>query len=221
MRIWGRPNSICTQRVLWACVECAVEFELVLASATMGPEGHVSTGARPFGIVDTPAYREMNPNGTVPTIDDDGYILWESNAIVCYLAMKYGPAGLWGGGAAGLAAQMKWMAWTNENLEPALHTLVMECVRLAPALRNPEEREAGRQRGVAALECLDAVLAAQPFMAGDAFGIADIPVACAAYRWTLFELATPPLPHVDDWLARVVPRAGFRAHVRPRDHHLA
>ena len=82
LRIWGRPTSICTQRVLWAAVEAGRDFELILASATMGENGHVSTGAAPFGVVDSAAYREMNPNGTIPTIDDDGFVLWESNAIV-------------------------------------------------------------------------------------------------------------------------------------------
>ena len=70
LTIWGRPNSICTQRVLWACVEVGVRFKLIPASATMGEHGHVSTGATPFGIVNTVAYRAMNPVGTVPTIDD-------------------------------------------------------------------------------------------------------------------------------------------------------
>ena len=136
LKIWGRPNSICTQRVLWTCVEANLEYELTLASATMGPNGHISTGSEPFGLVESPWYQAMNPNSTVPTIDDDGYVLWESNAIVCYVAMTYGPLVLYGGGPAGLAQQFKWMSWTNEHLEPLLHTLVMECVRLDPATAN-------------------------------------------------------------------------------------
>ncbi len=86
LRIWGRPNSIHTQRVLWTCAEADLSFELTLASATMGPKGHVSGGNPPYGIVDTQEYRAMNPNGTVPTIDDNGFVLWESNVIVRYLA---------------------------------------------------------------------------------------------------------------------------------------
>ena len=95
IRIWGRPNSICTQRVLWACAEADLDFDLTLASGTMGPDGHVSRGGQPFGLVDTDAYRAMNPNGTVPTFDDGGTVLWDSVAIVSYLALKYAPEQLY------------------------------------------------------------------------------------------------------------------------------
>lgn len=221
LKIWGRPNSICTQRVLWACAEVAVPYELTLASATMGPHGHVSAGGKPYGIVDTPEYRAMNPNGSVPTIDDDGYVLWESNAIVCYLALTYGAKHLHGDGPRGLAQQMKWMSWTNEHLEPALHTLVMQCVRLAPAQRSPGAVEAARASTIPSLQRLDKLLAKQAFVAGDEFGIADIPVACALYRWMLFELETPALQNVQTWFAQVSARPGFITHVLPKQFHLS
>ena len=86
LRVWGRANSIHTQRVLWALAEVSLPFNLIFASATMGLKGHVSNGELPYGIVDTSEYRSMNPNGTITTIDDNGYILWESNTICRYLA---------------------------------------------------------------------------------------------------------------------------------------
>jgi hypothetical protein len=111
IKVWGRPTSIHTQRVLWALADADVPHELILASATMGPNGHVSKGAAPFGIVNTPSYRAMNPNGTVPTIDDDGFILWESNAILTWVALKYAPQVLFGGGdAQHLARAVQWMS---------------------------------------------------------------------------------------------------------------
>ena len=76
--------------------EIGLEFEFILASAEMGPAGHVSKGNKPFGVVDTPEYRAKNPNGRVPTIDDDGFVLWESNSIIRYLAMQYAPDMLYG-----------------------------------------------------------------------------------------------------------------------------
>jgi len=93
IKVWGRPTSINTQRVRWALADSDIPHELILASATMGPNGHVSKGGAAFGIVNTAAYRAMNPNGTVPTIDDDGFILSESNAILIWLALKRALAG--------------------------------------------------------------------------------------------------------------------------------
>ena len=145
IRIWGRPNSICTQRVLWACAEADLDFDLTLASGTMGPDGHVSGGGQPFGLVDTDAYRAMNPNGTVPTFDDGGTVLWDSVAIVSYLALKYAPEQLYQADNAVFGRAAQWMCWTNEHLEPLLHTLVMEVVRLTPERRNPDALEKARQ----------------------------------------------------------------------------
>ena len=97
LKLWGRPTSARTLKVLWALAEIGIEFDFILASATMGPEGSVDKGNRPFGVVDTAEYRAINPNGTVPTIDDAGFTLWESNSIVRYLAMKYAPDLMYGG----------------------------------------------------------------------------------------------------------------------------
>ena len=219
LKIWGRPNSICTQRVLWAGVEAGLEFDLTLASATMGREGHVSTGAAPFGVVDTTAYQAMNPNGTVPTIDDGGFVLWESNVIVAYLARKYAPAALFGDNWETFARAGQWMAWTNEHLEPQLHVLVMELVRLAE--RDAAAVETARRDIMPWLRVLDDRLAERPYLAGDAFSMGDIPAGAAVYRWLLFDLERPAMPHLEAWQARLATRAGFQRHIAPREFHLA
>ena len=77
LKIWGRANSINVQKVLWCCRELAVEYVRIDA----GNE---------FVITKTPEYRELNPNGLVPTIEDGDFLLWESNVIVRYLAHKAG-----------------------------------------------------------------------------------------------------------------------------------
>ena len=220
IRIWGRPNSICTQRVLWACVEADVGFELMLASGTMGPGGHVSTGAEPYGRVDAPWYRTMNPNGTVPTIDDGGFVLWESNAVVVYLAFKYGFGTLLDGSPETLGRALAWMSWANEHLEPHLHTLVMELVRLRADLRAPGAVEAAAREIAPPLEVLDAHLADNAYVAGDCFSMGDIPAGAAAHRWQVFAQPGPATPHVDAWLARLAEREGFRRHVAPRELHV-
>lgn len=221
LKIWGRPNSICTQRVLWGCEEAGLAYELTLASGTMGPKGHVSGGNAPYGIVDTPAYRAMNPNGTVPTIDDDGYVLWDSIAILGYLALRHAPSALHGGDIRVFAQAQQWMSWTNEHLEPALHVLVMELVRLPQAERTAGAVEAARGDMSRALARLEARLGQAPFVAGGDFSLGDIPTGAAVHRWRVFGLDGPALPNIDAWLARLGSREGFRRHVEPRQYHLA
>ena len=92
IRLWGRPTSARTQKVMLALAELELKHEYILASATMGPTGAVARGGSPFGVVTTPEYLAMNPTGTIPMLEDNGYPLWESNAIVQYLGMKYNPA---------------------------------------------------------------------------------------------------------------------------------
>lgn len=221
IRIWGRQTSICTQRALWALDEAGCGYDMTLASGTMGPDGHVSKGGQPFGIVDTPAYRAMNPNGTVPTIDDDGYVLWESNAIVIYVAAKYARERLFGDDARTLARSSQWMSWTNEHLEPLLHKLVMHLVRLPPAERSAGETKLAFDTILRPLAILEKELASRPFLAGDNFTIGDIPAGCAVHRWMLFAQSRPSLPNVEAWHRRISERPGFVRHVAPVENHLA
>jgi glutathione S-transferase len=219
--VWGRPTSLNTQRVLWALADSDAPYELILASATMGPNGHISKGGAAFGIVNTPAYRAMNPNGTVPTIDDDGFILWESNAILMWLALKRAPEVLSGGDPRHLARALQWMSWTNERLEPLLHILVMELVRLPEAERDAVKVEKARVAILGPLGVLEAHLARQPYVTGDRFTIGDIPTGAAVYRWLAFDLERPDMPNIVAWQNRLSERKGFCAHVASRDFHLS
>jgi glutathione S-transferase len=220
IKIWGRPTSIHTQRVLWALADADLPYELTLASATMGPQGHVSKGGTPFGVVNTPAYLAMNPNGTVPTIDDNGLILWESNAILTWLALTHAPD-LLSGDATQLARAVQWMTWINGRVEPLLHTLVMELVRLPEGKCDPAKVEQARIEMIDALGMLEAYLADQPYVAGNRFTIGDIPTGAAVYRWLIFDLERPSMPKIAAWQARLAEHKGFRLHVAPREYHLA
>ncbi|MEM8970563.1 MAG: glutathione S-transferase family protein [Pseudomonadota bacterium] len=221
LKIWGRPNSICTQRALWACHEADVAYHLELASGTMGPDGHVSQGGAPFGHVDTDAYRAMNPNGTVPTLEDGDVVFWDSIAIVVHIAQKFAADRLYGGSPVTLAKSVQWMCWTNEHLEPQLHTLVMELVRLAPDKRSAEELEAARVATIAELQILDRHLGDHSFLAGNEFSMADIPAGATVYRWMLFDLEQPRLQNVLDWQNRLQDRDAFQQIVAPRENHIA
>jgi len=220
LKIWGRPNSTHTQRALWCLAEAGVAHELILASGTMGPQGHISGGGPAFGVVDTPEYLAMNPNGTIPTIDDDGYVLWESNTISRYVAQTYAPQ-LYDDDIKTLGHASQWMDWTNTQLEPHLHILVMQLVRMQEADRDPAVVEQTRQDIMPKLQRLDRHLAERTYVAGEMFTIGDIAPACAVYRWTLFALDAPVMPHLDGWMARIREREAFQRLIVPRENHLA
>src|SRR5262245_63543638 len=100
LKVWGRVNSINVQKVLWALDELQVAYERVDAGMA-------------FGVVNEAFYKKMNPNARVPTIDDDGFVLWESNVIVRYLAAKHGANGLSPGDLKVRADSERWMDWAS------------------------------------------------------------------------------------------------------------
>ena len=221
LTIWGRPTSARTQKALWALAETGIEFELVLASATMGPNGSVDKGNEPYGIVDTPEYRAMNPNGTVPTIKDGDFTLWESNSVIQYLAMKYAPGPLYGDDLETFASASRWMDWEGNVFLPHQHTLVMHLVRLPSEDRDPAQVESARQALLRPLQIIEDQLAQTEFIAGDRFTMGDIPIGIRVHRWFLFDLETPDLPSLTRWYDVIRQRPAFLAHIADPAVHLS
>lgn len=220
LRLWGRPTSGRTQKVLWTLAEIGLEFDFILASATMGPGGHISKGNKPYGIVDTPEYRAMNPNGTVPTIDDGGFILWESNSIVRYLAMQYAPDLLYGNDIRTFASASRWLDWENNELLPPQHELVMQLVRLPEGERDGARLERARQAFMKRLQIVEAQLGRTSYIAGERFTYGDIPLGIRVHRWRLFGLEQPPLPNIERWYAAIRERPAFQAWTANPAHHV-
>jgi glutathione S-transferase len=218
IKLWGRPSSARTQKVLLALAELELEFEFILASATMGPTGHVAKGNQAYGIVDTPAYRAMNPNGTVPTIDDDGYVLWESNAIVQYLAMTYDPARFFGGDAKVFASASRWMMWENNELIGPMHTYVKHTIRFPEDQRDPKLVEAARAQLIAAWNIVDDQLGRTKHIADDSWTMGDIPMTIRVHRWHLLEVDAPGFPNIARYYDQVRDRASFDAIADPQMH---
>jgi glutathione S-transferase len=199
MKIWGRTNSINVQKVLWCCAELGLEYERVDAGLA-------------FGVNDTPEYKAMNPNGLVPTIDEAGFILWESHAIVRYLARKHGTGTLWPNDARATADADRWMEWYSTtlwlNLRPIFHNLV----RTPPEKRNLGEVEEARKRLAANFGILDKHLAGRDYLAGQSFTVADIPMGVASYRWFNLPLERPAMANVERWYQRLCARSAFKQH---------
>ena len=199
LKIWGRKNSINVQKVLWCCGELGLDYERIDA----GME---------FGVNNTPEYLAMNPTGLVPTISDDGFILWESHAIVRYLARKHGQGTLWPADPRIAASADRWMDWNNTTLWPLMRPVFWELVRVAPEKRNMAVVGDNTRKLAASLAIVDANLAANEYMAGDAFSMGDIPIALAAFRWFNLPIERAALGNFEAWYRRICERPVFRQH---------
>src|SRR5580700_816468 len=161
LKIWGRLTSINVQKAM-LCVE---ELDL--------PHERIDAGLA-FGIVDTPEFRAKNPNGLVPVMEDDDFVLWESNAIVRYLAAKHAPGSLWPTDLRQRADADRWMDWQTTTFQPAMGPAFMHLVRLPPEKRDPSVVEPSRQMTEECVAIMESVLAKKRFIAGDGITVGDI-----------------------------------------------
>jgi glutathione S-transferase len=197
LKIWGRANSINVQKVLWCCGELRLRYERVDA----GNE---------FGINDTPEYLSMNPNGLVPMIEDGGFMLWESNAIVRYLAHKTAESGLCPSDIQRRFDAERWMDWQATTFWAGLRPLFIQLIRTPPEKRNAEVIAVAKQSSLNCARILDARLTDRPYLAGEDFSIGDIPVATTVYRWLMLDNDRPRLPNLERWYGRMTEREHFR-----------
>ena len=200
MRIWGRHTSINVQKVLWTCAELDLEYD------------RVDVGGA-FGGLDTPAYRQLNPNGRIPVLEDDGLVLWESNTIVRYLAATRSLGDLCPNVPGPRADAERWMDWQLCHVLPSMVTLFFGLIRTAPAERNTAAIEQARQLVEGSWRLLDAHLECRTFVTGERFTMGDIPVGAFAHRWLALPIDRPSLPNLQSWYDRLCERPGFRKHV--------
>ncbi|MFG1395564.1 glutathione S-transferase [Roseixanthobacter pseudopolyaromaticivorans] len=197
LKIWGRLNSTNVKKVVWAARELSLPYE------------HANAGG-PFGLVNEPEYRALNPNGLVPCVEDQGLILWESNAVVRYLAARHGAGTLWPENPAVRAIGDKWMDWTSTSFAAPFRDVFWNLIRLDPEKRDMGAVEAGIVACADLLARADAALADHPYLSGDAFAMGDIPLGCFAYGWFEMPITRPPMPHLEAWYVRLKDRPAYR-----------
>ena len=197
LRIWGRDNSVNVQKPLWLCEELGLAYERIDAGLD-------------FGVVNTPQYRNLNPNGLVPTIEDEGFVLWESNTIVRYLAAKHSPGSWWPEDLRVRAEADRWMDWMNTTFWPAFRPLFWNLVRTAPDKRDTKAMDESLAKSSEILGFLDAHLRHRAFIAGDAPSMGDIPMGCAIWRWMSIAIERPPLPELQRWFESLCTRPAYR-----------
>ena len=217
-KLWGRPTSARTEKVMLALAELGIEHDYILSSATMGPDGSVAKGGKAFGVVDTPEYRAMNPNGTVPTINDNGYVLWESNAIIQYLGMKYDPGLFYDNNIEPYGSAARWLMWENNQLIPPMHELVMHLVRLPEDQRDVREAEKARQKLIKEFTTIEEQLGKTEYIAANRWTMGDIPLTIRCHRWHLFNIDRPDMPNLSRYYSAVQKRQSFHSIADPAMH---
>ncbi|AEI83040.1 glutathione S-transferase (plasmid) [Cupriavidus necator N-1] len=197
LTIWGHQGSPNVQKVIWACEELGARY----VRKDIG-------GA--FGGTDTPSYLAKNPNGRVPTIEDDGFALWESHAILRYLAARDPAKRLTSDDWQARAKIDQWMDWHCAHLSPAIRSLVVLVVKPRSTMPTPEEIEAARAEIIPLLRLVDRELEQRDYVAGNTFTIADIPVAISYNLWKIMEPACADFPALEAWYARINRRVAFK-----------
>jgi glutathione S-transferase len=197
LKIWGRTNSVNVKKVLWAAEELGLEYQRIDAGLQ-------------FGVNKTPEYLKMNPTGLVPTLEEDGFVLWESHTIVRYLAAKHGAGKLAPADLRRRAEAERWMDWTYTFQRELQRPLFWALVRTPPEKRDPDAIEAARKTCAELLRIPERYLAERPFVAGEALTIGDIPLGCHVQLWMRLPIERPAQPHLTAWFERLCARPAYR-----------
>ncbi len=173
--------------------------KVVLCAQWLGLELPRTDAGLSHGVVDTPAYRALNPNGLVPLLRDGDFTLWESNAILRYLCERQGrgmPTDL-----RTRADTNRWLDWQQTTLNRAGSPAFTQWIRTPAERRDLAAIEASVRAAEPLFERLDAHLAQRPWMAGDEPTAADFPIACEIHRWFGLPQPRPAWPHLERWYA--------------------
>lgn len=199
--LWGRSTSSNVMKVIWLLEELGLDYDRLDVGGS-------------FGKTDTAEYRAMNPNGLVPTLQEDGFTLWESNAILRYLCQAHAPSSpLWPQEPRARANIDRWMDWQQTTLGPPIGVIFWNLVRTPPEKRDHAAIATAIKNCTRIWGMLEAELARHAYVGGAAFTIGDIPLGVLVHRWFTMTFDRPPLPHLEAWYHRLRERAPYRAHI--------
>ena len=203
IKIWGRLSSSNVQAVLWCLAELNLPFERINA-------GYI------HGVVDSPEYLAMNPNGLVPTLTDgDEPPLFETGAILRYLAGQYAPESFWPTDAVQRAQTDKWTEWAKINIAlKFIAPVFWLVVRTAPSRQNPETIAANLKILEKYLRIADDRLGTQQYLAGSDFTLADIQMGHCLYRYYDIAIERPDLPNLRRYFDRLSSRPAYQKYVK-------
>ncbi len=193
MRLYHHPRSTCSHRVLLAAYHLGTPLDLMVVDLAKGEQR-------------SPAFAALNPNQHVPVLEHDGFVLWESYAIMQYLAEITPGQTLYPAQPRERADTSRWMYWCAQELMPGVATLNWEnaikpLVGLGTA--DPAAVTRGEAQVVQAAGVLDAQLASRPWVCGDALTLADLAIAAPLADIEQAKLPMTGRTHIRRWLAQV------------------
>lgn len=195
--VWGRRNSVNVQKVLWALEELDVPYTRENIGGSFG-------GNRDADFL------AMNPMGLVPVIRDGDVTMFESNAIVRYLAARFRAGVLRPSDHRSLAMAEQWMEWQQQFFGPAVGTLFMNLVRGLPENCNSTAVAAAEKQAAEAARIADRWLAQHDWFAGQAFSFGDIVMGALTWRYLGISCTRPETPHLTAWMEALEGREPFR-----------
>jgi glutathione S-transferase len=202
--VWGRATSSNVMKVLWGLGELGLPFE------------RIDVGGA-FGKTDTPDYRAMNPTGLVPTLQEGTFTLWESNAILRYLAQTHAAgSALWPADAQARANIDRWMDAQQSVLNRPMSAVFWGLVRTPADQRDMSSIAASISDAAGAWRLVEAQLSRHDFIAGAEFTLCDIPWGVHAHRWFGMDylgLTRPDMPALRAWYERLLQRPAYQQSV--------
>lgn len=197
LKIYGQPRSRAF-RVMWLCKESNIPFE----------NDPVTTHV-PNATCKADWYLKLNPNGRIPTIDDDGFIMWESGAINLYLAKKY-KSPLWPTTPQGEGRVLQWAFFIANDVEQPLNTVFQHRLLLPPEKRDNAALADADARLQPKLKVLDDHLAANTFFGGDRWDLADFMVASVISSLAAMKYDLAKFPALGAWLEASLERPAYK-----------
>jgi len=197
IRVWGRRSSVNVQKVLWTLAELDIPF----VRETVGGS---------FGGNRDADFLRMNPNGLIPVILDGDVTMFESNAIVRYLAARYRAGLLRPHDDRSLAWAEQWMEWQQSSVYPHVSAIFWNNVRLPPDKRDAAAVAAAEKAIVEPLKIADRHLAQHDWFAGEKFSFGDIVMGCIFWRYMALDCMKPDMPHVMEWFEALKRREPYR-----------
>lgn len=202
LKILGKASSINVRKVLWACDELGLPFER-------------EDWGSGFRATDTADFLALNPNAMVPVIRDGDFVLWESNAIIRYLATAYGDGALLPAAPRERAKVEQWMDWQATELNNAWRYAFLALVRKNPAYTDQAALAASVASWSRHIAILERQLASTgAYILGDTFSLADVPLGLSVNRWLMTPLQHPEYPAVAAYFERLSQRPAFLRHGR-------